>query len=183
MAISSTSFSERMDRINSGRTTSWTVPGEGLATVRDEKSFLRKCRVKAPKMAVGKPERRSTQKRRNPLRYVMALLAGAMSVIAARWLDYTYAGQVAEFVNGFGLDMMVMTEKVPMALAIAALLSLFAMGFLGLRGKSGLALQAMGFLGALVFEPDLVVLAPEFYAYLYPPDWISSMMAQASLLA
>lgn len=183
MAVSSTSFSERMDKINSGKTTSWTVPGEGLASVRDEQSFLRKCRANAPKKTSAKPAKRSTQKRRNPLRYVVALVAGAVSVIAARWLDYTFGGQLAEFVNGYGLDLALVTGKVPMALAIAAILSLVAMLCLGLRGKAGLALQATGFLGALVFEPDLVALAPDIYAYLYPPDWISSMMAQASLLA
>lgn len=183
MAVSSTTFAERMDKINSGKTTSWTVPGQGLASVRDEQSFLRKCRANTPAKAGSKPARRSTQKRRNPLRCIVALVAGAVSVIAARWLDYTYVGQLADLVNGYGVDLALLTEKVPMALAIAAILSLVAMFCLGLRGKAGLVLQATGFLGALLFEPDLVALAPEFYAYLYPPDWISSMMAQATLRA
>jgi hypothetical protein len=40
----------------------------------------------------------------------------------------------------------------------------------------------VGFLGALLFEGDLVALAPEVYARFYPQSWIANMMASASLL-
>ena len=174
MAVSSTTFAQRMDRINSGKTTSWTVPGEGLATVRDERSFLRKSSVK---MA-----RKSTQSKRSPVKYLMALAVGAVSVMAARWIDFTYLDTAMAFAAEKGVDAAAIIGNVPTALSLAVLISVVAMFILGLGSKQTVPLQAAGFVGAVLFEADLVALAPDVYARFYPPSWIADMMANATLL-
>jgi hypothetical protein len=174
MAVSTTTFAQRMDKINSGKTTSWTVPGQGLADLRDEKRFLKKSPIKMKK--------KSTQKKRNPLMYVAALAVGAVSVIAARWIDFTYLDTAMAFAADKGLDAAALIGNVPTALSLAVIISIIAMFMLGLRSKQTVPLQATGFLGALFFEADLVALAPDLYAQFYPPSWIADMVANASLL-
>ncbi len=63
MAVSKTTFAQRMDKINKGQTTSWTVPGEGLATVRDERSFLKKSPIKMSKKSKQKKRKEPTTER------------------------------------------------------------------------------------------------------------------------
>jgi len=174
MAVSTTSFAERMDKINSGKTTSWTVPGQGLASVRDERSFLKKSNVKT--------RVKSTQKKRSPLIYVMALLVGAVSVIAARWIDFTYLDTALAFAAEKGVDAGALLSSVPTALSLAVVISIIAMFIMGLGSKKTVPLQATGFLGAMMFESELVALAPEVYARFYPPSWVADMVASASLL-
>lgn len=175
MAISSTTFTERMNKINSGQTTSWTVPGQGLADLRDERSFQRKAGIKMRSRSTHK-------KKRNPLIYVAALGVGAASVIAARWIDFTYLDMALAFAANQGINAAQVFANVPIALALAVLISVIAMFVLGLGSKKTVALQATGFLGALMFEGDLVALAPQLYAQFYPPSWIADMVATASLL-
>ena len=174
MAVSTTTFAERMSKINSGNTTAWTVPGQGLATLSDERSFLKKTPVKMTK--------KSTQKKRNPLIYLAALIAGAGSVIAARWIDFTYFDKAMAFAAEKGVDAASVIGSVPTSLSLAVLISVVAMFVLGLGSKQTVPLQAAGFMGALMFEGDLVALAPEVYARFYPQSWITDMMASASLL-
>lgn len=174
MAVSKTTFAERMSKIESGKTTSWTVPGQGLADLKDERSFYKKAGIKVA--------RKSTQVRRNPLKYLLALLAGALSVIAARWIDFTYLETLLAFTADKGLDAASVISGIPTSLALAVVISLFAMFVLGLRSKQTVPLQATGFLGALMFEGDLVALAPDLYARFYPQSWITDMMASATLL-
>ncbi|MDA9208471.1 hypothetical protein N9O61_06270, partial [Octadecabacter sp.] len=57
----------------------------------------------------------------------------------------------------------------------------FAMLVLGLR-KSVMPVQVAGFMGAFLFEADLVALAPQVYAWFYPPTWVADMMASATLV-
>lgn len=174
MAISTTTFAERMNKINSGKTTAWTVPGQGLATLRDERSFLKKSSVKMAN--------RSTHKKRNPLMYLVALIVGAISVIAARWIDFTYLDTALAFASAKGVDAAALIGDVPTALSLAVLISVVAMFMLGLRSKQTVPLQMAGFVGALLFESELVALAPEIYARFYPQSWISDMVASATLL-
>ena len=173
MAVSTTTFAQRMDQINSGQTTSWTVPGQGLATTSDERSFLRKASIKVAK--------KSTQKKRNPLTYVAALAVGAVSVIAARWIDFTYQDTAVAFAAEKGVDAAALIGNVPTALALAVIISIVAM-LLGPRSKQTVPLQMAGFIGAVLFEGELVALAPDVYAHFYPQSWIADMMATASLL-
>lgn len=173
MAVSSTTFAERMNRIESGKTTAWTVPGEGLASVRDERSFLKKSGMKVAK--------RSTQSKRNPMIYLAAIASGAASVILARWLDFTFLDDAVAFAAEKGLDVASIVTQVPTSLALAIVLSLVAMMLLGLR-KSAIQVQTAGFMGAFLFEADLVALAPEVYAMFYPPAWVADMMANATLV-
>lgn len=174
MAVSSTTFAQRMDKINSGKTTSWTVPGQGLATVRDERSFLSKSPLKMRK--------KSTQKRRSPVKYIAALVVGAGSVIAARWIDFTFFDTAMAFAAEKGVDAAAVLSGLPTALTLAVIISLLAMFVLGLRSKQTVPLQMAGFLGAMLFEADLVALAPAVYANFYPPSWVADMVASASLL-
>ncbi|MFT5651753.1 MAG: hypothetical protein ACI9TZ_003250 [Yoonia sp.] len=174
MAVSSTTFAHRMKTIKSGNTTSWTVPGQGLASVSDERSFLRKS---GHKMAA-----RSTQKRINPFMFLLALVAGAVSVIAARWIDFTYLDTALAFAAEKGVDGASIIGSVPTASSIAVVISIVAMFVLRLGSKQTVPFQIAGFLGALLFEGDLVALAPEIYARFYPQSWIVDMMASASLL-
>ncbi|MBU2993175.1 hypothetical protein Q4555_01750 [Octadecabacter sp. 1_MG-2023] len=174
MAVSTTTFAERMSKINSGNTTSWTVPGQGLATTSDERSFLKKTPVKMMK--------KSTQKKRNPLIYVAALVAGAGSVIAARWIDFTYFDKAMAFAAEKGVDAASVLSSLPIALSLAVLISLVTMFVLGLTSKRTVPLQMAGFVGAVMFEADLVKLAPEVYARFYPDAWVTEMMASATLL-
>lgn len=174
MAVSSTSFSDRMKRINSGKTTSWTVPGQGMATLRDERKFLKNAPVKM--------RQKSTSKRRNPLLYVAAVIAGAGSVIAARWIDYTYFDTAMAFAAQKGVNIAGALSSVPVALSLAVVISLFAMFVLGARSRRTVPLQLIGFVGAVMFESELVKLAPELYARFYPESWILDMMANATLL-
>ncbi len=178
MAVSSTTFAQRMDKINSGKTTSWTVPGSGLATSSDERSFLRKVGRKSGHKVAA----RSTQKKRHPLMFVLALAAGAASVIAARWIDFNYLDTAMAFAAEKGLNAASIIGDVPTALSLAVIISLIAMMVLGLRSKKAMSLQLAGFLGAMFFEGDLVKLAPEVYARFYPQSWITDMVASASLL-
>lgn len=174
MAVSSTTFADRMNKINSGNTTSWTVPGQGLATVSDERSFLKKAPVKM--LA------KSTQKKRGPMMYLVALAVGAVSVIAARWIDFTYLDTAMAFASEKGVDAASLLSGVPTALSLAVVISIMAMFVLGLRSKQTVPLQMAGFMGAMMFEADLVKLAPEVYARFYPQSWITDMVASASLL-
>ncbi|MGJ8611584.1 MAG: hypothetical protein ACSHWY_10835 [Octadecabacter sp.] len=176
MAVSTTTFAQRMKLINSGKTTSWTVPGSGLADLRDERSFLNKAPVKMQK--------KSTQKRRNPLMFVVALVVGAISVIAARWIDFTYFDTAMAFAAEKGVDATSILGNLPisLSLALAVLISLIATMVLGLRSKVTLPLQMAGFVGALLYEAELVAFAPDVYAKFYPQSWVADMMANATLL-
>ncbi len=174
MAVSTTSFAQRMDKIKSGKTTSWTVPGSGLASFRDERSFLSKSGVKTAQ--------RSTHKRRNPLMLVVALGVGAVSVMAARWIDFNYLDDAMAFAAEKGVDAASIIGNVPTALSLAVIISIVAMFVLGLRSKATVPLQMAGFLGAVLFEADLVAFAPDIYARFYPQSWIADMMANATLL-
>ena len=174
MAVSQTTFAERMKKINSGQTTSWTVPGEGLAEVQDERRFLSKAGVKV--------REKSTRRKGGRLVYVLALLAGALSVIAARWLDFTFLDTALAFAAERGLDAAAFVAGVPTALILAVVISLFALLLMGLR-KSALPFQAAGFAGAFVFEAELVALAPHIYAKFYPEPWVADMMSSATLLS
>ena len=175
MAVSKTTFAERMDRIHSGKTTSWTVPGEGLADYKDERSFLRKSGAKM--------RAKSTQQKAGLMLYALALLSGAISVIAARWLDFTFLDDAMAFATEKGVDAANLLSNVPVptSLMLALVLSLITMIVLGLR-KSTLHVQTMGFIGAAVFEADLVALAPQVYARFYPETWVVDMIANASLV-
>ncbi|WP_375281619.1 hypothetical protein [Pseudooctadecabacter sp.] len=173
MAVSTTTFAERMQRIQSGKTTSWTVPGEGLATHKDERSFLSKAGVKM--------RTKSTQKKVGILFYLLALVSGAISVIVARWLDFKFLDDAMAFAAGKGIDLASMLTGVPTALGLAIMLSLLAMMVLGQR-KSAIHVQTAGFMGAFLFEADLVALAPDVYAMFYPPTWVADMMASATLV-
>ncbi|AGI69047.1 hypothetical protein OAN307_c35740 [Octadecabacter antarcticus 307] len=174
MAVSSTTFAQRMDKIKSGKTTSWTVPGQGLASAGDERSFLRKS---GHKIAA-----RSTHKRVNPFMFLLALVAGAVSVIAARWIDFTYLDTALAFAARKGVDGASIIGSVPTALSLAMVISIVAMFVLRLRSKQTAPLQMAGFVGAMLFEGDLVVLAPAVYAHFYPQWWIVDTMASALLL-
>ncbi len=178
MAVSKTTFAQRMSKINEGQTTAWTVPGAGLADLRDERSFLSKKSQKAgTKVAV-----KSTQRRRNPLKYLAAILVGATSVIAGRWIDFTYLDTALGFAAEKGMDAALMIANVPTALTLAVLISVIGMFVLGLRSKQTVPLQAAGFGGAFVFEAELVAMAPTLYARFYPQSWITEMVANATLL-
>jgi len=174
MAVSKTTFTDRLKKINSGKTTSWTVPGEGLATRRDEASFLRKANVKMAK--------RSTQNRRGPFRYLLAILVGGISVIVGRWLDFTFLDTFMGFASDRGVDAASVLDALPTSLALAVLISIVAMFILGLRSKQTVPLQAAGFVGAFLFEADLVALAPDVYARFYNPAWVADMIEKATLL-
>lgn len=174
MAVSTTTFAERMDKIQSGKTTSWTVPGQGLATSRDERKFLSKAGVKT--------RNKSTQRKRNPLVYLLAMVVGAISVIAARWIDFTYLDTALAFAAEKGVDAAAIIGTVPTSLTLAVLISIIAMFILGLGSKKTVPLQATGFVGAVMFEAELVALAPDVYARFYPQSWIADMVASATLL-
>ena len=173
MAVSSTTFAQRMKKINAGNTTSWTVPGEGLAEIRDERSFLSKANVKM--------RAKSTQKKTGLLRYAVALLAGAVSVIVGRWLDFTFLDTALAFAAEKGVDAASVMADIPTSLVLAVVISGIAMLVLGLR-KSVIPVQVAGFMGAFLFEADLVALAPEVYAKFYPPAWEADMLASATLV-
>ncbi len=174
MAVSSTTFAQRMETIKSGKTTSWTVPGQGLASASDERSFLRKS---GHKMAA-----RSTHKRINPFMFLLALVAGAVSVIAARWIAFTYLDAALAFAAEKSVDGASIIGSVRTASRLAVVISIVAMFALRLGSKQTVPLQIVAFLGALLFEGDLVALAPEIYARFYPQSWIVDMMASATLL-
>jgi len=174
MAVSSTTFEQRMNKINSGKTTCCTVPGQGLAEVSDERKFLSKSAIKT--------RTRSTQAKRSPLRYIVALMMGAGSVIAARWIDFTYFDTAMAFAAEKGLDAAAVLSGLPVALALAVLISVLAMFVFGLGSKKTVPLQVAGFVGTALFEADLVALAPTVYANFYPPSWVADMVASATLL-
>ena len=174
MAVSKTTFAERLDKINSGKTTAWTVPGQGLADTQDERRFLAKAGMK-------KRVRSTQAKRGGLLLYASALLSGAVSVIVARWLDFTFLDDAMAFAAQKGVDLADLLTGVPTSLALAITLSLVSMLILGLR-KSAIHVQTAGFIGAFLFEADLVALAPDVYAKFYPEAWIVDMMANATLV-
>ncbi len=173
MAVSSTTFAQRMDKISSGKTTSWTVPGEGLAELRDERSFLAKANVKM--------QAKSTQKKTSILLYLVALLAGALSVVASRWVNFTYLDRALSAAAEKGVDAASVFATIPTVLILAVMLSGIAMLVFRLR-KQVLPVQTAGFMGAFVFEADLVALAPQVYAKFYPPAWVADMLASATLV-
>jgi len=175
MAASSTTFSQRMKKINAGKTTAWTVPGEGLAGLRDERRFLAKAGKTAP------VRKKSTQSRTSIVKYVLALLAGAISVIAARWLDFTFLDTALAFATEQGIDAANIIGDISTSLVLAITLGFLTMLILGLR-KTAVYVQVMGFLGAFLFEADLVALAPDVYAIFYPPAWVADMLANATLV-
>lgn len=173
MAISKTTFQQRMKKINSGNTTSWTVPGEGLAELRDEQRFLAKANVKM--------RAKSTQKKTSLLKYALALLVGALSVIVARWVDFTFLETALSFAAEKGVNAADVADAIPTSLVLAVAISGLAMLILGLR-KSSLLVQVAGFFAAFLFEADLVALAPDLYAKFYPPAWVADMLANATLV-
>lgn len=174
MAISRTTFAERLDKINSGETTSWTVPGQGLATLKDERSFLRKAPIKMRNI--------STTRKRNPLTYLVAMAAGALSVMTARWLDFHYFDTAMAFAAEKGVNAAEILAGIPTTLSLAVIISFLATLVFKLGSKKTVPLQAAGFLTAVLFEADLVMLAPQVYARFYPPSWVADMMANATLL-
>ena len=173
MAISTTTFAQRLDKINSGNTRAWTVPGEGLAEIRDERRFLSRAGIKM--------RQKSTQQKASLMLYAVALISGAASVIGARWLDFRFLDDALAFANEKGVDAASMLSGVPTSFALAVVLSVVVMLILGLR-KSAIHVQTAGFLGAFLFEADLVALAPEVYAKFYPESWVVDMVANASLV-
>jgi len=116
------------------------------------------------------------------LKYLAAILVGATSVIAGRWIDFTYLDTALGFAAEKGMDAALMIANVPTALTLAVLISVIGMFVLGLRSKQTVPLQAAGFGGAFVFEAELVAMAPTLYARFYPQSWITEMVANATLL-
>jgi len=173
MAVSKTTFAQRMAKIESGDTTSWTVPGQGLADTGDERRFLSKARVKTCE--------KSTQKKVGVAAYLLALLSGALCVIAARWIDFRFLDLLVGAAAARDIDLVPFLSTVPTAFILALTLAVLTMVILGLR-KGAIPVHIAGFCGVLVFEADLVALAPDLYAMIYPPAWVVDMMASAVLV-
>lgn len=173
MAVSKTTFSQRMSKIESGQTTSWTVPGQGLAEVRDERRFLAKANLKMLE--------KSTRKKVGLILYVCALVLGAVSVVAARWIDFRFLDSLVAYAALREIDLVPFLSTVPTAFVLALVLALLTLVALGFH-KSLVPLHAAGFLGATLYEAELVALAPALYAQLYPSTWVADMIASATLV-
>jgi len=115
------------------------------------------------------------------MKYILALISGAASVVAARWLDFTYLETALAFSAEQGVDAANIVANVPTSLVLAFVISFLTMMFLGLR-KNALHVQSLSFMCAFLFEADLVALAPDLYAQFYPNTWVTDMLANATFV-
>lgn len=173
MPSRATIFEERLKRIESGYTTCWTVPGEGLAEIQDERRFLSRSAVRM--------RAKSTQKRRFSPWFLLALPAGAISVIIGRWLVFAFQGDILRMAAQRGIDLSTAFISLPIALFLSALICMAASFAIG-QSRARIMLLLAGFFATLKFEPDLVALAPDIYATFYPSHWVADMAATASLV-
>jgi len=173
MAVSTTTFAQRMDKINSGKTTSWTVPGQGLATTSDERSFLGKSKVKTLK--------RSTQKKTGPMMLVLLAVFGFISVFLGRWLDFMFTDGAIAMAADAGFDP---TEYIPRDLTAPAYALLLGMIVTQINGLKGMAVKTMtaGFAVALFAEGQFVQMAPDLFQMVYSPAQIALIMDSTNYL-
>lgn len=162
-------FSARLKRINSGKTAHWTVPGEGLASHRQEARIAQNApgktwkRAKAPGGILMLP---------------IAILTGAVAVVAGRWLTFSYLGADGPL----GVDLAEMAGPFVADIALAAALSVLFMLIFALTSKLRALLHLAAFGAVLFYEHELVRQVPDLYAMLYPPSWVAEMLAIPSVL-
>lgn len=162
-------FSKRINRINSGKTTHWTVPGGGLASHKQEGRIASGTRL-------------STRKPSGVLKDLvmmpLAVVAGAVAVISGRWLSYAFLGAD----NPLEVDLVELLGPMLADLAVPLVLALFIGLILGLTTVKRAAALIAGFVVLLFYEYELVRVAPEIYAAFYPPAWVSDMLSRPSVL-
>ncbi len=162
-------FAKRINRISSGKTTHWTVPGGGLASRKQEGRI-----ASGTRLGTRKPSGVLKDMAMMPL----ALVVGALAVVLGRWLRFAFLGaegplevDLAEF-----LDPVLADLAVPLVLALGVGL------ILGLNTLKRAAALTAGFVAVLYYEHELVRVAPDLYAAFYPPAWISDMLSRPSIL-
>lgn len=161
-------FGARLKRINAGKTTAWTVPGEGLAT-----------RGQEVRMASGTKLTARRAKKGGLFALFMAPLSAALAVVAGHWVAHTYLGPEGLVPQ----DYLELAGPFLSAHAVALVLSGLFILIFDLTTKLRLVLHLAVFATLLLNEHELVRLAPEIYSALYPADWVAEMSARPSQLA
>lgn len=153
MPVSQTSFSERLARIESGSYTHYVDPETGMQIPR---------RAKAPRRK-GPPK---TEGLRHTLSFVAAMLAGALGILAARYVRYQYFG-LADGAEGAMADGLMVMDLIFGCIAAMMVKVLFRMG-----GKEFIVFQTAGALAALTLMHNLVWMYPEPFAEVFGPEWV-----------
>lgn len=152
MAISQTTFAERLARIGDRSYTHYKDPETGMNIPR---------RAKAPK--ARKPSK--TEGLRHVLSFVLAFAAGALGVMAARYVRLHMFGlpDAAEA----GSDTLMIMDVVMGGAAAFVVKQLFRM-----EGKEFMAFQTVGAALAVTLSHNLVWAEPEIFARVYSPEWV-----------
>jgi len=163
-------FQARIGRITSGKTTAWTIPGEGLASLSEERHVI-----------AGALRRRSTQADGSTglgVSTLMALPAGAVSVMAGRWLSFNEIGPEGRI----PVDLAAMTGDFLAGLVVPLMLALALVLVFSVRTWLRAGLFLAGFALVYLGEQDLARLMPEAYAMIYPPEMLADLHATPAFL-
>ncbi|WP_141246511.1 hypothetical protein [Actibacterium ureilyticum] len=157
--VNKTRFEERLTRIDKGR--QWAP--EGVVT-RD--------------MYAKRAARAKTVKAHNPLANIlypvgilMALLAGLISVLAARYAQFHL---LSDSVADMSSDLLLAGE-----FAMASCVGMVLRMAIAVQGKDKLMAQTVGVWAGIVGLHNLVHLAPDLFTTLFSPGWVASVMASA----
>lgn len=166
MASQHDSFHSRLDRIQRGKTSAWTVPGEGIAKPGQEH-----------RIAALNVQRRVVKKKnplgRKPLIMLpLAFILGVAIVLFGDWVTMTWL--TAD--GPVGLDPIEMFGPEAGRLTAAGVMS--ALTCMGLRlGGARFWVHAAGFAFAVVYTAEIVQFAPDLFAPHFPGWWMSDMLS------
>ncbi|KPP86951.1 MAG: hypothetical protein HLUCCA08_17610 [Rhodobacteraceae bacterium HLUCCA08] len=166
MASQHDSFHSRLDRINRGKTSAWTIPGEGIAKPGQEHRI---AALNVQRRAVA---RKSPLGRAPLIMLPLALILGVAAVLLGEWLTLTYL--TAD--GPLGLDPVEMFGPEFGRYAAAALVAALACIGLHLGGARFWAHLA-GFGFAVLYMPEIVQFAPDPFAEVFPRGWMSAMLS------
>lgn len=159
MTAQTETFQARLTRINSGKTTSWTVPGAGIANTKSTASFRNVTKRK------NAQARRPQRGLHRLLGLCFGVLAGALGVGAVRFIRWHYFGLSEEAMSA---DMLLAIDAVA-AMAFAYVVS----GVFRFGGRATMLAQMVGVLAMLASMHNLVWLYPDPFQSAFGAEWVA----------
>lgn len=166
MATQHDAFQERLDRIVRGKTSNWTVPGEGIAKPGQEHKIA------------ALNVHRKVVKKKNPLgpkpliMLPLALILGIVVVLAGDWVTLTWLTADGPLgfdpVEAFGPEIGSLTAAAAMSAVLA-----FGLQLKGLRFWVHIA----GFAFAALYTAEIVQFAPALFEAYFPGAWMADMLS------
>lgn len=152
-------FQARLTRINSGKTTSWTVPGAGIANKKSNADYRKVTNRKTVQA------RRPQRGLHRLLGLCFGVLAGALGVGVVRFIRWHYFGLSDEAISA---DMLLAIDAFA-AIAFAYVVS----GVFRFGGRAAMLAQMVGVLAMLASMHNLVWRYPDPFQVAFGTEWVA----------